>query len=469
MYENSRAKTFSRTLSTGAVSLAALLSGPAMAGYTELLDTLLKNGVINKQQYGALVQKGGALGSAELLDILQKNGAITKDQYGKLAKGKAPAETASAKSAEKPEKKDSNVAVTKIDGKGIRFETPDGNFKFKLNGRLHTDMNVNSGGDIWTYNDTNNNGVPDNGEKGTNNLLTDGTEIRRFRMEFAATFFKNWEMKMQPEFANSGGDGSVGIRDAFIKYTGFDWGQWTVGQSKQPYSLQQMMSSNDMVFMERSIEYEYTNRSVNRALGMRYDTAGENWSFQTGIYGDTATRQTSGTTATADEGYGFSARGTFAPIMSKDTLLHLGASVAMRKPREGDQTVRYRFAQSAIDHVNYIDTGSLPDVNYSTFFDAETAGAWGPLSYEAEYNSTWITSNDHSVYANGFLDGWHFDLAYSLTGESRAGIYDAKDGVFKRLVTDHNFDLDGGWGAWELKARITQANMNNVGQMYQGG
>ncbi|RYU58402.1 hypothetical protein EWI61_11045 [Methylolobus aquaticus] len=361
--------------------------------------------------------------------------------------------------ANKPKKP--NESKGTIDGKGIRWETNDGKFKFSINGRLHTDANLNSGGDIITYNDNSNTGTFEPGDPITQNRLTDGTEIRRFRMEFAGQFYDDFLWKMQPEIANAGGDGTIGIRDAFIQYTGFDWGKWTLGQSKQPFSYQQMMSSNDMPFMERSLEYEFTNRSVNRAVGIRYDIGGEQWGFGVGWYGDTATRQASGTTAADDEGWGAAARLTAAPIYTPDTLLHVGTSVAYRAPRSGDPNIRYRIAPSAIDHVNYLDTGNLKGYENSQFFNAEATGAWGPLSFEGEYNATWL--NRDSGYDDGFLSGYHFDLIYSLTGESRAAFYNAEQGVIRKLRPNQNFDLAGGWGAWELKGRIMYVDMNNVG------
>ena len=60
-----------------------------------LLETLLKNGVINKEQFASLSKASGQLGSNELIDILAKNGAITKDQAKNL--GSAPVSADSGK------------------------------------------------------------------------------------------------------------------------------------------------------------------------------------------------------------------------------------------------------------------------------------------------------------------------------------------------------------------------------------
>ena len=372
-----------------------------------------------------------------------------------------------------------NEAKTTIDDKGIRFETNDGNFKFSLNGRLHTDAAVFSGGDIFTYNAK----TPDGAYKGqtlTDNRQSDGTEIRRLRMEFAGQFYEDWKFKVQPEFANAGtvekGQYTVGIRDAFVQYTGFgEYGSFTMGQSKQPYSFQQMMSSNDMVFMERSSEYAFTNTSVNRALGLRYDLAGQWWGLGAGIYGDTATPQTSGTSDAPDEGWGGAARFTMAPWLKSNEVFHVGMSGAYRAPQSDNRTLHYKFKQTAMSPMAYLDTGSMTDIQNSQFINGEMVGVYGPFSLETEYNATWINSNPSSTspgssVGNGYMQGAHVDMAYSLTGESRATTYRPDQGVIGRLKPNHNLDFSDGWGAWEAKARFAWVDMNQIAnKSFAGG
>ena len=379
--------------------------------------------------------------------------------------------------------KDPHESKGKIDDKGVRWETNDGQFKFSLNGRLHTDADMYSGGDIKTYSDKDNSNSYNEEEDGhiQDNRLSDGTEIRRLRMEFAGQFYKDWNMKMQPELANAGSNGTFGIRDAYIQYTGFgDYGTFTVGQSKQPFSYQQMMSSNDMVFAERSTEYEFTNRSVNRAIGLRYDLTSDWWSVGTGVYGDTATKQTSGVSTQGDEGWGGALRATIAPWIKPDELFHVGASGAFRAPATNNRSVQYRISPTAISQVDYLDTGKMQDIQNSQFINGELVGVYGPTSIEAEYNATWFNSNDSSnsgkgedkdnLAGNGFLQGAHVDLMYNLTGESRASYYRGNQGIIGRIKPNHNLDFDEGWGAWELKSRFMWVDMNQVGnQTFSGG
>ena len=364
-----------------------------------------------------------------------------------------------------------NEAKTTIDGKGIRFETNDGAFKFALNGRLHTDAAMYSGGDIATISEKAGKEVIQN------NRESDGTEIRRLRMEFSGQFYDDYSFKVQPELANAGsGQYTVGIRDAFVKYSGFgDYGHFLAGQSKQPFSYQQMMSSNDLVFMERAMDYTFANAQVNRAIGLRYDLPGNWWGFSTGLYGDTATPQTSGTTDAPDEGWGAALRATIAPWMKSDELLHVGMSAAYRAPQSDLRTVHYKFKQTAMSPVAYLDTGTITDVQNSQFINGEMTGAYGPFSFETEYNGTWINTNDSETSVGpavgpGYMQGAHFDVAYSLTGESRATNYKAAEGIIGRLKPNQNLNFSDGWGAWELKGRFAWLDMNQVAnRSFAGG
>ena len=380
--------------------------------------------------------------------------------------------------------KNPSEAVAVMDDKGLRFDTNDGQFKFAINGRLESDADMFAGGDIKTYNDVDKSGTYNKDEDGdiTNNRLTDGTEIRRLRMEFSAQYYNDWKMKLQPELANGGGDLTIGIRDAFVQYTGFnEYGTFTVGQSKQPYSYQQMMSDTNLLFMERSTEYEFTNRSVNRAIGLRYDNGGTWWGFGTGIFGDTATRQTSGTATQGDEGWGGAARITIAPWFKHEELAHFGISGAFRAPATNNRSVQYKIAPTAISQLSYLDTGKMPDIQNSQFINAETVGIYGPLSLEAEYNATWFNSNDaansgkgeglEKTAGNGYFQGAHVDVAYSLTGESRANGYDPMMGVTRRIKPNHNLTFsDEGWGAFEVTSRFMWVDMNQTGNStFAGG
>jgi phosphate-selective porin OprO/OprP len=107
----------------------------------------------------------------------------------------------------------------------------------------------------------------------------------------------------------------------------------------------------------------------------------------------------------------------------------------------------------------------------------------GPFSIQAEYGWTWL-DRAFGVAPTGFtlnpaivpsqtyaFSGGYVQLAYTLTGESRA--YDRAHGTLARpyfnggpftpawLVRDENGYLNWGWGAWEIAARYSYLDLND--------
>lgn len=414
---------------TAALSLAALaLSSHAYAADKELLDILLKNGSIDSKQYDALLKKG---------DL-------------------------SAKDAK-------SVGVnTTLDNKGLKFETADNNFSFRFNGRLHADaMFHGNDGDMIA-------------KDGKDTEANDGAHIRRARLEAAGTFYKNWDWRMQYEWAKNKSD-EPHWRDMWIRYSGWDLGRITAGHQKRPFSLQEMMSSNDMVFAERSFEYAFI-APLERAVGLGFDTNGHNWTAAVGVFGDdlksdqkTTEYEIDPKTGTvkahtvgkADQGWSAAGRLTYAPIADEHTAVHLGVSGAYTKIQDSANDP-YSVATFKVEPTSDISDFRILEAkigNVSNYANvgAEAAAVYGPFSMEGEYVRSYIDQNKAGTIQ---FDGWHVDAQYSLTGETRH--YEASKGVFGRLKPNHNFDLNGGWGAWELKARLHSIDMNDIGEASKG-
>lgn len=404
-----------------------------------------------------LFSVGAAAADKELLDMLLKNGAINNQQYDQLIKK----ESLSAKDAK--ESHIGNVNTT-LDNKGLKFETADKNFSFRMNGRLHADAVMQ--GDSGRTTDAGRvvDGVASGG---AGNDANDGAGIRRARIEFAGTFYKNWNWRMQYEFANNT---KPLFKDMWIAYTGWDLATIIVGEQKRPISLQEMMSSNDMMFTERSWDYAFV-APLERAVGLRMDSSGKHWSTSIGVFGDSVNGNAghSGTDVTTDDqGWSTAGRATWAPIIEHDQVLHLGVSGSYTKAEDSVDdahgSARFRVKPTGVvSDYSLFDTGGIANVRDYTNVNVEAAGVYGPFSAEAEYTRSYIAREDRGSLAADpsdlMFDGWHMDVHYSLTGEARR--YDVKTGTFGRVIPHHNFDLAGGWGAWELAARIMQIDMND--------
>ncbi len=342
----------------------------------------------------------------------------------------------------------------KLNEKGIQFETKDKNFNFRLGGRIHADASYSE----------DDNFVNRAFATPTNHVeANDGTEIRRGRLEFLGTFYKDWEFKSQVDFA----DNLVAIKDMFVQYNGLKVASLplaiTFGAQKQAFSRELQESSNDMMFMERSVMNALNEPTVDRAIGLNVATLNKDWTGQVGIYGDTVTANTQ--TDQADEGWAINSRWTYAPINEKTKLIHLGVAGNYRDPNAHDQvndaTLRYSYETSHMSNLRPLDTNNLgagiKKVNNIKMVGLEANGLYGPFTVGGEYTHTWL-DREGAGNSNLTFDGWYGEASWTITGESRK----YKTGKFYKVEPTRNFSFaNGGLGAWELATRYAEADLNS--------
>ncbi len=363
----------------------------------------------------------------ELLNILLQNGSINQSQYNTLLKK----ETIS--------KKDVNSIVTKLDKNGLQFETADKEFKMKIGGRLHADASFHSG---------------DNDIAGDS--ATNGTEIRRARLYIKGVMWDDFKYISEFDFA----DNSIAIKDLFVTYTGLDWLDITAGHQKQAISMELQESSNDIMFIERSLVNTITASAFDRAIGLNLKSSGKDWSAQIGAYSESIGSSSSDG---GDEGWGMSSRVTYAPINTKNQVVHLGAYGGFRETSDnndilnGGKNTRFSYETTHSSNLKLTDTGKISDSENLSIAGFEAAYMQGPFSVQGEYAYAWLTRDgEPSVDFNTF----YVQAGWTLTGESRS--YKGSDGEFKRLKPAKDFSLkNGGWGALELAARYDQADMTS--------
>jgi phosphate-selective porin OprO and OprP len=375
---------------------------------------------------------GGQVNAAdkELLDILLQNGAITQPQYDQLIQKEALTKE-DFKAAAAAEKDGSDVSVS-VGEKGLVVESEDGEFEFKLGGRIQADA---------SYQDPDHIGD----QQGT-----DGTELRRARIEMKGRLYKYIPWAFEVDFANN----SASFKDVWLGYEGFDWLTAYAGHNKQPYSLAVEMSSNDIPFMERAIDNALIIPFIDRAIGLRTESSGDDWFWAGGIYGESVSPTVDG-----DEGWGLASRFIYAPIHDATSTLHLGGRVAYRVPNSGDKSIRMRDETTNMSNLRIVDTGTITDIDNVVLVGPEAAFVYGPFSLTGEFNHAYI---DRESGGDLDFDSWHAEATWSLTGESRAAAYKMSSGEFKRLIPDHPFSLsNGGWGAWELAARVAYIDLND--------
>lgn len=421
----------------------------------------------------AILAGGNALAAdKELLDILVKNGAIDQKQYDNLLK-KA---TLTAKDAGEV-----GNAHVKLGDKGLEIASDDGNFKMNVGGRLQVDSQIN-----WNHTDD----LGDNtGANSTTNELSTASNIRRARLHAEGTFFKDYDYKFEYDFSRGNGTVAAGITDAYVAWTAVKPFKLTIGQFKEPFSLEEATSNRFISFIERSMAVNTFSDNPNSymvGLGGAYNT--DTWTLQGAIQTEPVGAGNANNTSlnangnnnrnngSGNTGWGVTGRATWLPWFNSPTeFLHVGMSGSYRMPNnnfdaEGDFSnggMRFTSALNTnVDRTSVLDTGQLTagkkgaatsfEVDHFVRMGAESALVYGPFSLQGEYLRTTVSGRG---YDDETLEGFYGYGSYFLTGESRA--YKSKTGAWDRLKPNRNFDMAGGWGAWELLAGYDYLNLND--------
>lgn len=381
------------------------------------------------------VPRPSAAADKALLDVLLANGTLTREQYEALLDDDEPA----AEDAADPR--------VRLDESGFSVRSSDGEFAIDIGARLHADF-TQHGGDADT-------GRP----------AVDGTELRRARIELGGTFHGDWRWAAETDLA----DDRTEVKDFWLRYTGLAGVDLTVGHQKQPYSLDVEMSSNDIPFTERGIDIFLIAPFVDRAIGIRADASGERWFAAAGIYGESVAPgglfgESEGIDplVAGDEGRGAAGRFIYAPTIATDRVLHLGFRAAYREPADNPgplRTLRIRDETTDFSNLSVVDTGFISNVRDATLFGPEAAWVRGPFSVYGEYNDARIGRG--AGEADLSFASWHVAATWSLTGESRAAAYEIDAGEFKRLSPARPFRRGDGGGAWELAVRYSALDLND--------
>lgn len=390
---------------------------------------------------GALLMGFGANAMADstndIVNALIAKGVLTEEEGSLLLKGRAGEKEAAEKK--------SKGAVTVTYKDGIVIGTEDGKNSLTINGRLHADAR-------WYDYDEDNNG--------SNTLSSTGSDtydVRRARIGVKARFLDYYEGEVV-----FNGTGSAPVLD--VAYLNVAWWkpvQFRVGQFKMPFSLEQLTSSNNIDFVERSFVDAYIPAKEIGAMvhgspikGVTYALATSNGRGQNGVENDVRV-----------DNKDIIGRATinFAEIMdNKDMVLHAGLAFSEGDISKGDGAAA--FGGNRGTEVRGASFFTAPVVSSTNLVNAEvdrsrlgleTALAYGPFKIQGQ----WVKNEfDFDTATRGYdpeVKAWYAEALWTITGESHASRY--KNGAFSGIKPKNNFDpktLSG--GAWEVGARYSK-------------
>lgn len=222
------------------------------------------------------------------------------------------------------------------------------------------------------------------------------------------------------------------------------------GQFKQPNSMEELSSTKNNDFISKAM---ITNTwAVARRVGLGYGFGDSNWGVNAALFGDELKR---GNAA----GNGFGARGYFAPINDKGSILHLGLSYVNYNAEQAvinganlNDTARFRVRPNAdLAGVRLIDTGNLPFSDKISTTGVEAFWVGGPVKLQGE----WMRSNISR--SNGLPDftgnGAYISALWNITGET----WGYKGGTPTTPLPD-----EPATGMWQLGARYDTIKLDDA-------
>ncbi len=264
-------------------------------------------------------------------------------------------------------------------------------------------------------------------------------EVRRARLKVFGQLGANTEYKLQVSLDADG----VIFEDALIEYSPSGGPlMLTVGQHKTHNSLDEQTSSRFISTLERAA---FTDAfDFDRLVGFSLGHSGPTHSITAGIF-TTNLEENDGGTALA-------ARGTFNPIKTDDTIVHLGAS--WRSRDKGDDSADLRYRQRPFTHVapsRIIDTGRFAKAD--SFFGVEAAVLHQQFWAAGEYGVA--KAQGAGLNPDADLKGGYTEVGYFWGGNKTY-----KGNKFNRPMVDAPVGK-GGYGAVSVVARFDSIDLQD--------
>jgi len=439
---------------TGLLAAAALLSSSAFASNEALIDRLVANGVLTAADARAL--RAPDASQDALIRLLVERGALTSSDADDLLP-QTPPERVAGLQFEPVEPLQPREHI--IRANRFRVETADGQHRFGIRGRLMADYGRGSFDSELESVAREDGPIPKH-----------GTILRRARLGALGVMWDNWEWQMEVDFR----DNEIRFANAYVAYL-FSQGRLAVGHFKEPFSLESSTSSRRLTFLERAAPVDALR--PDREMGIMYETLIPRAYVGVGLFGGRGVVRE----RDVDEGYSIAGRASFAPHLTDDSFVHLGAFYNYRKnavDRDAAELtsvrLRTRTGVRALD-LRLIGRDDLEGVDDLQRWGLEGAFGMGPFSLQGEYLRANIDLDRRAVVdalggnatdaGSLTLDGYYVQASYFLTGEQRN--YRAFSGDFGAQQTNTIFGRNGP-GAWELAARFATQDSSEHSRVGRG-
>ena len=400
-----------------AATLMSVFIAPAMADeYTDTLDLLLQKNIITRQEYDTRITA-----HRDRLENSQFNSSrIDKDLRDnnnyRLSK--------------------SNDGSVMENGLGIKSK--DGNTTAQFTGRIHMDYRNYS---------------PDYASGQTTDGYQDAMEMRRGRFGVRGQIAKDFKYQLLANFGNDVGASSTSstIDEFWVNYDANPAAQVQFGTFKMPFSLEQLTSSNNIDFMERSLVGQNDSELIPaKETGVMIHGVPA-----TGFtYALAASRGRANKSATVDGAdiIGRVTTNIAEVIQNKDFVAHLGAAYSTGNIKTGVTAASGRT--EARNQSAWFTGSAMSGETERTRQGLEAAFAWKNIKLQGEqFNFKY----DPTTGSDQEIKGHYVQAVYNLTGES----HNYKNGVFN-WIKPNTAVTSGGPGAWQVGIRASEFNAEDI-------
>jgi phosphate-selective porin OprO/OprP len=177
---------------------------------------------------------------------------------------------------------------------------------------------------------------------------------------------------------------------------------------------------------------------LGRRMGVGWDIHKKNFGAHFTAFGGDINE------GTGDRGYG--GRFYFNPTKTRFSLFHVGIST-IQENVDGDARSR-AHPESRVTGTRLIDTQDIKSVDKQRVSGLELAAAKDSYSIRGEY---FKAKRDRNTLSDNKFGGYYVQANWAITGES----FQYRQGKFLRIRPK------GRWGAWELAARYSKADLND--------
>lgn len=270
------------------------------------------------------------------------------------------------------------------------------------------------------------------------------SELRRAQLYLKLDLAENWSSKLQLGYSEKSSEAKV--KDAYVRYKGWDFADITIGQDKEPFSLGLMTSLKNSNAIERNIASQAFR--LGRNLGVNLAAANKDYSWTIGLY--EVGEYGSDTTQGGGGKLAVTGRFSLTPINTKSQVLHLGTSFSLRDldgaEFEVESNAEVHGSVDVLDTRNF-QADSLNQYALESAWIKDRLALVGEAYYQ-DVDGT--VDSDSALYTGYYLEGSYFLTNDSLRYKKGrfAAVKPSADSGAWQLVLRHSYldaedNLDG--------------------------